>query len=154
MAATLSVNDFLPSDHAAQINKISSSVPIRMICLADSGGTDARTEFVVGTSPRAGTLTSISLTGSSAVTSNDSAYATFAFALRDGAGTSPTALATLTTKTIAGSGGGSWTAFVPVDVGTLAASAVAAGSLLTCTITKAAGGVTLPVFEILAKIDL
>jgi hypothetical protein len=121
------------------------SATIREACFvkaaADGAASTATAETAFYRAPVAGTIIAAYFTPSAALTASDTDYATLSLAKRDGAGGSSAAVASKATNT---AGSGSWTAFVPVSLGTISNAALAAGNVLTLAIAKAGSGVAVP----------
>ncbi len=108
---------------------------------ADGAANTATAETLVARVPVAGRILAAYYCPSAALTADNTDYATLSLAKRDGAGGASAAVASKAT-TVAGSG--SWTAFVPVSLGTISNGTLAAGNVLTFAIAKAGSGVAVP----------
>jgi hypothetical protein len=105
---------------------------------ADGAAATATAETLFARAPVAGRVLAAYYCPSAALTADASHYASLLLAKRDGAGGASAAVATKTTAT------GSWTAFVPVSLGTITNGTLVAGDVLTAAITKTGNGVVVP----------
>lgn len=105
---------------------------------ADGAAATATAETLFARAPVAGRILAAYYCPSAALTADASHYASLLLAKRDGAGGASAAVATKTTAT------GSWTAFVPVSLGTITNGTLVAGDVLTVAITKTGNGVVVP----------
>lgn len=112
---------------------------------ADGAAGTATTETAFSRIGRIGTIVGAWFVPSAGLTGDATNNATLALAKRDGAGGASAAVASITTTA-------SWTAFVPVSLGTLTNASVAAGNVLTFAISKAAAGVAVPAGTLIVAI--
>lgn len=92
-------------------------------------------------------VNSLKVLPSAALTGDATNNATLAVKKRDGVGGSASTVASLTTTA-------SWVQFVTVDMGTPANNVLAAGDVLSVTISKGGTGVAVPVSAIEAEIEV
>lgn len=109
---------------------------------ADGAAGTATAESPIPRAPIACRVVSAQFVPGAALTAHDTTYATFTLRKRNGAGGAAVVLATVTTKITGGSG--DWTAFIPVDFGTITSPDLLATDELTVEITKASTGVVVP----------
>lgn len=107
---------------------------------ADGAAGTATTETAFARIGRSGVIVGAWFVPSAALSGDNTNNATLALASRDGAGGGSVSIASRAT-TIAN---GNWTAFVPVSLGTLSNTSVAAGNVLTFAISKGGSGVVVP----------
>lgn len=123
---------------------------------ADSGGsaaTDTTAEVDFGSVPFGCTVTALRIVPFDVLTQHATDYASFPFGWRDGAGGALQVLGTITTKPVANGGSGSWVKWTTKTLSTgLTNTVLPAGAILTISIGKAAGGVSVPVFQ--AYVDI
>lgn len=115
---------------------------------ADGAAGTATTETVFNRVSRTGTIVGAWYAPSAALTGDATNNATLTLAKRDGAGGGASTVATITTTAVAGN----WTAFVPVSLGTLSNTSVAAGNVLTFAISKGGTGVVVPAGTLIVAI--
>lgn len=126
----------------AILGRIEAAQVLRRAKLADGSAGAATAESVIGRANMAGTISKVYFVPTAALTGNGTNNATLTVRKRDGAGGAAAAVASLTTTA-------SWSAFQPVDLGTITNGTLLATDILTFEITKAAGGVVVPDGEIL-----
>lgn len=115
---------------------------------ADGAASTATTETAFNRVSRTGTIVGAWYAPSAALTGDASNNATLTLAKRDGAGGGSSSVAAITTTAVAGN----WTAFVPVSLGTLSNTSVAAGNVLTFAISKGGTGVVVPAGTLIVAI--
>ena len=115
---------------------------------ADSLGSTATSERVVFTVPANITITDVFVEPAAAVTASDTAYATITVSRRDATGGGKVTVASRTTQTSGSGGGGNWTAFGTVSLGSLTNTSLTEGQKLTIEITKTGLGVALPILSV------
>ncbi len=126
---------------ASKIDHVHPPTTISVQLRADALASDATAETCVLRVKAASTLTKLYLVPDAALTAHNTNYATITVKKRDGAGGAGSSVASITTEI---TGGGHWTAFSKLDLGTLTGAVLAAGTVLTITVTKAAAGVAQP----------
>lgn len=107
---------------------------------ADGAASTATSEHVVHRMSSAGTIAAVYFIPDAALTGDATNNATLSVAKRDGAGGASSPIASRQTT----AANGNWTAFVPVNFGTVSNAAVIAGDLLTFAISKGGTGVAVP----------
>jgi hypothetical protein len=110
--------------------------------LVDGSAAATLSETAFARAGYAGTILAAYYVPDAALTADDTDYGTLTVKIRDGAGGAAATVASKTTKITGGSG--DWTAFVPVSLGAITNGTLAAGSILTALIAKAASGVVIP----------
>lgn len=113
---------------------------------ADGAASTATAETAFNRVSRTGTIVGAWYVPSAALTGDPTNNATLALAKRDGAGGASSPVASLTTTA-------SWTAFVPVSLGTLSNASVAAGNVLSLAISKGGTGVVVPAGTLIVAIS-
>ncbi len=115
---------------------------------ADGAAGTATSETAFNRVSRTGTIVGAWYAPSAALTGDATNNATLTLAKRDGAGGGSSSVAAITTTAVAGN----WTAFVPVSLGTLSNTSVAAGNVLTFAISKGGTGVVVPAGTLIVAI--
>jgi hypothetical protein len=115
---------------------------------ADGAAATATTETAFNRVSRTGTIVGAWFAPLAALTGDATNNATLTLAKRDGAGGGASTVAAITTTAVAGN----WTAFVPVSLGTLSNTSVAAGNVLTFAIAKGGTGVVVPAGTLIVAI--
>ncbi|MBK8260227.1 MAG: hypothetical protein IPK80_02695 [Nannocystis sp.] len=118
------------------------ALPFNIVRAVDGTAGTTTAEVAVGVAPNKSKLVKAYYLPGSALTANDTDYATITVSRYTAAGDSKTTIATVTTKITGGTG--DWTAKVPVAITLSADNAVAAGALITYEVAKAGSGVALP----------
>jgi len=85
----------------------------------------------------------VSIHPQSALTADNTNFATITVAKRTGGG-APVTIASCTTKLVGGGGTGNWTAFTPVAMTVVANAFISPQDTITVTITKSGTGVVVP----------
>lgn len=111
---------------------------------ADAAASTATAETVVFVAGGPLTLTNLGVVPSAALTADAANNATITITRRNADGTGNVTVATLVTDVA----GGSWTAFVRKNFGTMANTTMTAGQMLTLTIAKGGTGVVVPSFQL------
>lgn len=105
--------------------------------IQDAAANTATAETVIVEYKSATTLSKVYFCADATVTQSDTDYATVTIAKGDGAGGARSTVVSFTTQV---TGGLHPVAFTKLDLGTLTAPTLAAGSILTLTVTKNVGG--------------
>lgn len=116
---------------------------------ADGAANTATSETAFARVGRTGTIVGAWYVPSGALATDETDYATLTLAKRDGAGGGSSTVAAKATNA---AGSGSWTAFIPVSLGTLSNASVAAGNVLTFAISKAGSGKAVPAGTLIVAI--
>jgi len=130
------------SDH---VHPLQSVVILRPVDAAASTTTAETTIYCV---KAASTLSAIKLCADGAVTADDTDYLTITVKKADGAGGASSTVAEATSKI---TGGIAIAARTKVSLGSLTGPVLAAGSILTVTVAKAASGKALPTHAIILE---
>lgn len=119
--------------------------PVWVKAAVDSNAGDATAATYFYRLPCDATLKGCTVIPNDTLTAHDSNFATVSLKVGDGAGGTPTAVASRTTKTTSGGGTGNWAVGVTFGLTlTSATTVVKKGQVLCFDIAKAASGVAVP----------
>lgn len=119
---------------------------------ADGAAANATAEHVIYVASGREQILNIKIMPDAALVADNANFATIVIKKRDGLGGAPVTVATIQTTIAAGTG--NWSAFQAIDFGVLVGGQLAAGSLLTVTITKSGTGVVVPASKLYAIAQL
>lgn len=134
--------DLLDGQSAAAF-QVAAATPIQWFKeSADSLATTVTAERVVFVAPAGITITDVFVQPATALTANNTNYATITVARRNAGGGGKSTVATATTQV---TGTGNWTAFTAVSLGSLTNTTLTDGQMITVEITKTGLGVAVPI---------